>query len=169
MLKLLFVILVFPIHLKAHNYNENFSLEECNKHEFKKVFVKIYNIYLCKENNLKLNYDNIYEENFSLIIDYHIKISQEKLISSTLTEISRYHKLSKVDKKYFTDKLIEIYPDIKKRDLFYAEYNKIHGLSFYHNKKFKGKITKQKQIIKFLDIWLHSPNHHQEMQQDLVY
>lgn len=159
-------ILIFFLTFSAQA--DNIVTNNCNKHEFKKFLVKIYDIYLCKEDNLALNYDNIYQHNFSLIIRYNIDIKKTKLISSTLSEISRYHKLNYKEKKYLKNKFTEIYPDILKSDVLEAKYNVKQGLQFFYNNKLAGKIINQDNATKFLDIWLYKHNHYKKMQQDLV-
>lgn len=169
MAKIFILLCFFTLNLKAENLTVNLNPNSCNKHEFRKLLLKIYDIYLCKDSdNIKLNYHNIYQHNFSLMIHYNLDIKKTKLIASTIDEISRYHQLNLEEIQYFQDKLTEIYPNISKGDVLAAKYSLNQNLVFYHNNKFQGQITIKDKIIKFLDIWLFKPNYYPKMQQDLV-
>lgn len=143
------------------------SYKYCNHHKFNFALIKVYDVYLCNniKENLKANL--IYQDNFSLIINYNMSFKKEDLSRSSIEEMSRYYKLNDELTKNYYNQLMAIFPDVKKGDEIEARFNKKGLVDFYHNDKFVGKISDKNFARSFLDIWLHPKNKYQKMIKDL--
>lgn len=139
----------------------------CNNHKFTFLLLDVYDVKLCTLQKQKLRPETIYNENFSLVINYNMNFDKNELAKSSIKEINRYYDLESQEKNKFFDKLVLIFPDVKKGDVIEANYNKDGHTSFYHNKNYRGSIDNERFSQIFLDIWLHKDNKYQKMVKNL--
>ncbi len=159
------LLLFFTSPSKA---NQTAKYQYCNHHKFTYYLLKVYDISLCNNKNQSLSYDNLYNQDFALIIKYSINIKGEKFAESSMEEIARYYKLSEVDEKNYHNQLLNIFVDVKPKDEIAAVYKASGTISFYHNQKEIGQINDKKFSKIFLDIWLHPDAHYANMRKDLL-
>lgn len=159
--------LTFFSNAKAEIMPQDFGYKNCNHHKFTFLLLKAYDAYLCVNENDYLEPKKIYETDFSLIINYNMNFKKEELSKSSIEEINRYYNVKEKDQKSYYNKLMKIFPNVRKGDIIEAKYNKNGFVSFYHNKLFTGKIDEAKFSKIFLDIWLYKDNKYQEMIKDL--
>ena len=169
MLKILaiFILLIFPVNAKANITLQEFSYKSCNHHKFTFLLLKIYDIYLCTDDEKYLYPEEIFKTDFSLIINYNMNFNKSELSKSSIEEMNRYYDLGKKDQNIYYDQLMLIFPDVKKGDIIEAKYSNKGNVSFYHNKSLTGKISKAKFSKIFLDIWLYKNNKYKKMTKDL--
>ena len=129
--------------------------------------LKAYDVYLCGNDEMLLAPEKIYEDNFSLIINYNMNFSKNELSKSSIEEINRYYDVSPREQNKYFEHLMSIFPNIKKNDIIEARFSKKGSISFYHNNVFTGTIPTIKFSKIFLDIWLYKDNKYPEMTQDL--
>ena len=163
----LFIALILPINAKANLISQKFDYKSCNHHKFTFLLLKVYDVYLCIDDQEYLYPEKIFKSNFSLIINYKMNFNKDELSKSSIEEINRYYSLNKKDEELYYKKLISIFPDVKKNDIIEARYNKIGNISFYHNNLLTGKINESEFSQKFLDIWLYKDNKYKEMTTSL--
>jgi hypothetical protein len=161
-------IILLILLISKTSFSQTYNLENCNKHVLRYFMIKIYDIYLCPENKHPLKKKDIYQQNFSLIINYDKQFSSEELTNSTIKNISRYYKLSDSEQRDYKETFSSIYPSVKKGDYIEARYDINNHLELYYNKKLVAKITDNKLIIRFLDIWLHKENKYRKMRLNLL-
>lgn len=162
--KLIFAFALFLISSTQATANQI-----CNSYDFRYFMLKIYDVHLCREGADSLTYDNLYQNNFSLIIDYSRNISSQELVDASLEEIEKNHLLSSVQKQNYIAKLNEIFPNVKKNDRIEAKYFTQNGeTKFYHNRKFSGAISDKEFSQKFLDIWLGKKTSYPQMTMALL-
>jgi hypothetical protein len=164
---LLLITLTLSTNAKAELNSQNFGYKSCNHHKFTVFFAKIYDIYLCNEEARYLYPEEIFKDNFSLIIQYNMKFSKEELSDSSIEEMNRYYSLSKEDQNIYYNKLVSIFQNVEKGDVIEAKYNKKGTIHFYRNKVLTGKIDDAKFSRIFLDVWLYKDNKYKEMTKDL--
>ncbi|MFT5703756.1 MAG: hypothetical protein ACI9TO_001134, partial [Rickettsiales bacterium] len=159
--------LIVPLPVKAELYPKNYGYKFCNDHKFTFLFLKVYDVYLCTNEEEYFEPKKIYQTDFSLVIKYDMNFEKEELSKSSIEEINRYHKLNKEIQDQYYQKLILIFPDIKKGDIIEAKYIKSGFVDFYHNKLPVGKIENKEFSKRFFDIWLYKQNKYQKMTKDL--
>ena len=168
-MKKLFFILAFLVFAnqpaKAQEIN-NYKL--CNHHKFTYFKLKIYDIYLCGNQSKISNYQNLYNQDFALIIKYDIKIKREKFAESSMEEIARYYQLGPEKQKNYHNQLLNIFVDVHSKDEIRAFYKASGETKFYYNNKEIGKITDKDFSKIFMDIWLHPKSHYRDMRNDLL-
>ena len=143
--------------------------ESCRSYEFNFTFFKIYDIYLCHNASSSLaDTGSVYDQAFSIVIQYARNFSKDSLSETSIEEMSRYHELSDDQIKRYEPLLLSLFPDVKKGDTIEARYQPQTPLQIKHNQELVGNTNDTEFIIQFLDIWLHSPNHYQEMNDALL-
>lgn len=163
---ILICIIFISSTVRANNIIKNSNYKYCNFHNFTYFFLDIYDIYLCVNEKKFFAQEKIYQNNFSIIIQYNMNFSNKELAKSSIEEISRYYDINDSDKTKYYQKLLTIFPNIKKTDIIEARYS--NGTTkLYHNQNFTGKIKNNKFSKIFLDIWLHKNNKYQTMIKDL--
>lgn len=126
--------------------------------------MKIYDTYLCSQNIENITPRNIYENNFSLIINYNLSFDAKILAQSSIKEMKKYYKLESEENYY--NKLLNIFPNVKRGDVIEAKY-KDGIVELYYNQKFTGTIADENFSKMFLDIWLHPKNQYKNMHKHL--
>lgn len=168
MIRLIIAILVLTISgVNASELKNNFNYQFCNHHKFTYFFLKVYDTYLCLDDRQYFYPEKIYETNFSLAINYNMSFDRDELAKSSLEEMARYYKINKNDQIDYFEKLLKIFPDVKKKDVIEARYNKKGFVEFYHNQKLTGEIQNPRFSEIFLDIWLYKNNKHKKLTKDL--
>lgn len=162
LITLLFV-LISAKNLKAAQDNYKY----CNSHIFKFAFLKVYNVSLCTNFKENLQPQKIYRDNFSLIINYNLNFDKDELSNSSLEEMRRYYQIDQEKGQHYYNKLMSIFPNVKKGEVIEAKYLKEGIIQFYHNNKLTGNIDDPQFSQKFLNIWLHKDNKYQKMIRDL--
>jgi hypothetical protein len=109
---------------------------------------------VCNNKSHNINYKNLYDNDFSLIIKYSRDIQSEALVNKSIEEIEKNHALTADRKNYYNQNLALIFPDVKNNDIIAAKYSKAGLVNFYYNNKFSGKISDKNFTKQFLDIWL---------------
>jgi hypothetical protein len=94
-----------------------------------------------------------------------MNFNNEELAKSSIEEINRYYNISDLMQQKYYQKLLNIFPNVKKIDIIEARYK--NGITkLYHNQKIRGEINNNFSKI-FLDIWLHKDNKYKEMIKNL--
>ncbi len=163
----LFVILTLPMNLQASAVTKDAEYKSCNHHKFNFFFLKLYDIYLCVDDKAYLHPEEIFNTNFSLIINYNMYFSKDSLARSSVEEMSRYYDINKKEQNNYYNKLVSIFPNVKKDDVIEARYLNNGIISLYHNKILNGKISEESFSEMFLNIWLHKDGRHKKMTNDL--
>ncbi|MFT6076862.1 MAG: hypothetical protein ACJA02_000132 [Myxococcota bacterium] len=161
-------LLFFP-QAKADLVAQKHGYKSCNHHKFTFVFLKVYDVYLCANEKEYFDPARIYQTDFSLVINYDMNFDKEELSKSSIEEINRYYKISEEIQDQYYQKLLTIFPDIKKGDVIEARYNKLGFVDFYHNKSFTGNIGNAEFSKIFLNIWLFRDNKYKKMTKDLFF
>lgn len=168
MLKIvLFIALLLPITAHASAPPQKFGYRACNHHEFNFFLLKVYDVYLCVDNKAYLYPGTIFNQDFSLIINYNMNFDKSELSQSSIEEMNRYYDLNIQDQKAYYNQLMSIFPNVKKGDKIEAKYSKEGKVSFYHNRSLTGNINEPKFAQRFLDIWLYKDNKYKKMTKDL--
>jgi hypothetical protein len=163
----LFILLTLPFTSKANITSQEFGYKICNHHKLTFLLLKVYDVYLCTNDKKYLYPEEIFKNDFSLIINYNMNFDKSKLSKSSIEEINRYYDLDEKDQNNYYNQLISIFRDVKKGDIIEAKYSKRGNVSFYHNKSLTGKIIEAKFSKIFLDIWLYKDNKYKKMTKDL--
>ena len=129
--------------------------------------LKVYDVYLCSNDKKYLEPEKIFKTDFSLIINYNMNFAKEELSKSSIEEINRYYEVSQKDQDSYYQKLMSIFPDVKKGDVIEAKYDSKGFVELFHNKSLTGKIDEEKFSKIFLNIWLFKDNKYQGMIKDL--
>jgi hypothetical protein len=168
-MKKLILIIIFVIFLPAKAKAASMQdYKYCNHHKFTYFLLKVYDIYLCNNKEPSLSHQNLYSQNFALIINYNINIKRQKFAESSLEEINRYYDLSEKKKKNYYNQLLNIFVNVEPKDQIAAIYNPSGTTTFFYNQKQTGKITNKTFSKIFLNIWLHPKAHYKDMMQDLL-
>ncbi len=160
---LFFIFLINPA--KAQTVSD---YKFCNHHKFTYFKLKIYDINLCNNQNQSVNYQDLYNQDIALIIEYNINIKRQKFAESSMEEIARYYELSDAEKKNYYDELLKVFVDVKPKDQIAAIYQPSGITTFYHNQKETGKITDKNFSKIFLNIWLHPQAYYADMRNNLL-
>lgn len=166
-----FLILILTLFLPLTSQATAQSTKDykyCNSHKFTYYLLKVYDISLCNNQSPSLDYQTLYNQDFSLIIKYHISIKGKKFTESSMEEISRYYKLSDETKKDYQKQLLNIFVNVKEEDEIVAVYKASGIIVFYLNQRGIGRITDGNFSKIFLDIWLHPDAHYANMRSDLL-
>ena len=163
-----FFILFYSLNSFSNILPKDFGYKDCNQYSLFFLRMKIYDVSLCYDNKSILNEKEIYKNNFSIIIKYDKNVSSEKIVKSSISRIIDYSRIKKIEQGLYSQKLYNIFPNVAKGDIIEARYEKIGDTSFYHNKKFIGKITNKKFSMTFLNIWLEKENKYPEMPKALL-
>lgn len=161
------ISLLFSGNIYSQNFVEKSNYKYCNDHNFTYFFLDVYDIYLCSNNLKSLKAAYIYQDNFSIFIQYNMNFDREELSESSIKEINRYYDISQMEQQKYYQKLLNIFPNVKKTDIIEARYHKNGVTKFYHNKNLTGEIKNANFSKIFLDIWLHQDNKYQRMIKDL--
>jgi len=164
---LLIVALLISSDALAKISADEYGYKFCNHHKFTFLFFKVYDSYLCFNDKENLAPGDIYQSDFSLIINYDMNFDKEELSKSSIEEINKHYDVSESEQKKYFKELMGIFPNVKKTDIIEAKYFKLGKVKFYHNKKLSGKIDDEKFSRIFLDIWLHKNNEYHAMTEDL--
>ncbi len=164
---LLFAFLTNPAQAQSTAQNIG-DYKFCNHHKFTYFKLKIYDISLCNNQSQQVNYQNLYGQDFALLIRYNINIKGQKFAESSMEEIVRYYKLSDLEQKNYYNQLLKIFVDVKPKDQIEAVYQASGITSFYYNQKLIGKITDKNFSKIFLDMWLHPQAYYADMRNDLL-
>jgi len=141
----------------------------CTHHNFQVTPLKInlYDIYLCNDKTPKPFYQNIWGEQFALVIDYNKNISKQRLVDASIEQIKKHNQIDEVEAQNIVKKLSEIFPEVKKGDQISALYFK--GLvTLEHNQKRIGIISDATFAKQFVNIWLSPQNDFKKMRLDLL-
>lgn len=164
---LLIVIFLFSTQAFARIMPENYGYKICNHHKFTFLLFKVYDSYLCVNDDENLAPGEIFKSDFSLIIDYDMNFGKEELAKSSIEEINKHYEVDKETQDQYFKTLMGIFPDVKDGDIIEARYFKKGRVEFYHNKVLSGEIDNKAFSRIFLDIWLHENNDYQGMIEDL--
>jgi hypothetical protein len=127
----------------------------CNSYEFKFAFLKIYDVFLCNNQAQNLDLKNLYNQDFTLVIQYSQNIKSQKLVEASIDEIKKNNQLNADNEKNYAAKLAKIFPNVKTTDIITASFQASSGATvFTHNNKKTGEILERDFSQKFLDIWL---------------
>jgi hypothetical protein len=85
----LLIILILPIAAKANLASQDFGYKSCNHHKFTFLLLKAYDVYLCVNDKEYLYPEEIFQTNFSLIINYNMNFDKDELSKSSLEEIKK--------------------------------------------------------------------------------
>ncbi len=160
---LLFILSINPVQAQSTR-----DYKFCNHHKFTYFKLKIYDINLCNSQSQSLNYQNLYNQDFALVIHYNINIKRQKFAESSMEEIARYYQLGGLEQKDYYNQLLRNFVDVKSKDQITAVYQASGVTTFYHNQKETGKITDKRFSKIFLDIWLHPKAYYGDMRDDLL-
>ena len=163
--KVIIFLCFFSISNLYANHDQQYKF--CNHHKFTFLLTKIYDIYLCVDNENNLNYEELYQHSFILRINYNKGFSKEKLAKSSLNEMNKYAEITSTEQKSYYQQLIDIFPDIYKNDNLEVFYQNKNSLSFYYNHQYIAIIDDKKFIRRFLNIWLHKDNKYPKMHKNL--
>ena len=162
MKKIIFLLLLFlPFNIKAKEY--------CNSYEFKFLFLKIYDINFCSTN--KINYSELYQNDFYLKIIYARDIEKNELIDTTIAEIEKNieRKLSAIEQENYRKILAQNFVSVKVGDTIKASYLSKQGkVEFFYNEKFVNQFTDKNFAKLFFDIWLGQKATYQDMRNKLL-
>ncbi|MES2678211.1 MAG: chalcone isomerase family protein [Pseudomonadota bacterium] len=164
----LLATLIFFFSINSANAQSISDYKFCNHYKFTYFKLKIYDINLCNNQNQSLNYQDLYDQDFALIIEYNINVKRQKFAESSMEEIARYYKLSDLEQKNYYNQLLKVFVDVKPKDQIAAVYQASGVTTFYHNQKETGKITDKNFSKIFLNIWLHPQAHYADMRDDLL-
>lgn len=168
MLKIAIISLFFLANIaQANSITNNNGYDYCNHHAFTFLMFKAYDVSLCGNDPGLFAPEKIYADNFSLIIHYNMNFSKKELSKASIEEMNRYYDLRPQDQNHYFERLLSIFPDIKKNDMIEARFLKKGAIFFYHNHLLTGTINDPKFSKIFLDIWLYHDNKYQKMTQDL--
>ncbi len=164
-----YLIILLFVFLTNQAQAQNLSdYKFCNHHKFTYFKLKVYDINLCNNQSQQVNYQNLYSQDFALVIQYNINIKGQKFAESSMEEIARYYKLNDAERKNYYDQLLKIFVDVKPKDQIAAVYQASGVTTFYHNRKETGRIVDKNFSKIFLDIWLHPQAHYADMRDDLL-
>lgn len=161
-----FLILFFILSHNSHA-KENFGYQFCNQHPFTFLWMKVYDSYLCLDDRQFLYPEKIYQTDFSLVINYNMNFTAKELATSSIEEMNRYYSISQTRQQDYFNRLLSIFPNVKKSDIIEARYSKDGTVDFYHNNIRTGTIKEGQFARHFLDIWLYGNNKYQQMTKDL--
>ncbi|MFT6106159.1 MAG: hypothetical protein ACJA0S_000633 [Rickettsiales bacterium] len=159
-------LFLFP-QAKASSVAKKYGYESCNHHKFTFAFLKVYDVYLCANEKGYFEPLKIYQTDFSLVINYDMNFDKDELSKSSIEEMNRYYQISEETQDQYYQKLLDVFPNVKKGDVIEAKYNKLGFIDFYHNQSLSGKIENAEFSKRFLDIWLFKDNKYQKMTKDL--
>lgn len=151
----------YALHPKGFNF--------CTHHNFQVTPLKInlYDIYFCNNKTPKAFYQNIWGEQFALVIDYNKNISKQRLVDASIEQIKKHNQITESDAQNIVKKLSEIFPEVKKGDQISALY--FEGVvTLEHNKKRIGIIADKTFAKQFVNIWLKPENEFKKMRLDLL-
>ena len=164
---IILLLLILPSTAKSAPMAQEYGYKQCNHHTFTFLLLKAYDVYLCANNPAFFKPEKIYQTNFSLFIHYNMNFDKRELAQSSIEEMNRYYTLSKEDQALYYQKLMSIFPNVRKADIIEAKYNQEGVVAFYHNQLLTGTIDDPTFSQLFLDIWLYKKNKYQDMTKDL--
>lgn len=109
-----------------------------------------------------------YDKKFAIQINYDMNFSREELTKRSIEEIENLHDLSKEEEKKYTEKLNEIFVNIKPHDQKIAFFDPKKGVILFYNGKETGRITDLKFARLFVDIWLDEKGSYPKVSAKLI-
>lgn len=109
-----------------------------------------------------------YDAPFALSIDYNMKISRKQLVDKSVEEVERIHGLDEEALSTLETELNRLFPSVKKGDRITAAYVPETHVVFYYNGDEKGRLTDNRLLIPFMDIWMSEQTERPELRRQML-
>ncbi len=95
-----------------------------------------------------------YDAPFALTLTYRINAMPADIREETIKQLRVVSELTPEELTAFGQELDRLYPEMRKGDSITALYTPEGGMALYHNEVLRGRVTEQKFVRPFFDIWL---------------
>ena len=126
-------------------------------------FIDIYDIKLFSKTK---SYSK--DEPFAIEINYLKDVESTQIVDSSINEIKRISKPSSDELENYRSILASLFPNINSGDQLIGIKTANGDGVFFYNMKLIGKITDEKLVGSFFDIWLSEKTSHPELREKLL-
>ena len=152
---------------KPEQLAQNLAYRFCSFHQLTYFWFDIYDAYLCANNLAEFAPVKIYQQRFSLLLQYQRDFSKQQLIDSSIEEIQRYYSITVREQQIYRRLLDSFYVDVAEGDIIEARFQPPHSLELLHNGNSIGTIEQAQFVRHFLDIWLFPQHRFADFSSDL--
>ena len=126
-------------------------------------FIDIYDIKLFSKTK---SYSK--DKPFAIEINYLKDVESTQIVDSSINEIKRISKPSSDELENYRSILASLFPNINSGDQLIGIKTANGDGVFFYNMKLIGKITDEKLVGSFFDIWLSEKTSHPELREKLL-